>query len=424
MSLAASMASVAPRPDEELGFWLRPGVLFWLAIAAGLAIRVYLVVFTHGTYDVGIWEGHAAGIQEHGLTAYYRANTWMNHPPFIAVVVSWLWKLGQAIDVPFRILLRAPFALLDAGTALLLLCAFRDSRYRFALAAGYWLHPLSLIFSAYHGNTDSAIAFLLLLSVLSLQQRRIVLAAAALGLSLWIKLPALLVAPAFVFFLPRWRERLTFLLVAGGVGLSTYLPALAVDPAAVIQGVLGYRGQMLQTPSGIPIWGMHVFLPWLAYLPDRTRFVDVPIQLVLDRNVWFTVVPVVLFAYLRRAARSGPELGRTVAGSYAMLYGFSIYWAFQYFTWSVPFWFFCRARFAVPASLLAGGYVYALYAFVCGDPWLLGAWDFRGRAEWPAALVGTRSLAVLFFFFSALGFLAQALAAELRARRASRPPEA
>jgi hypothetical protein len=33
------------------------------------------------------------------------------------------------------------------------------SRYRFVAAASYWLNPLSITFSAYHGNTDSAVGF-------------------------------------------------------------------------------------------------------------------------------------------------------------------------------------------------------------------------------------------------------------------------
>ena len=63
-------------------------------------------------------------------------------------------------------LLRAPFAGLDLGTALLLLRLFRDSPFRYAVFAAYWVHPLALIFSAYHGNTDPAIAFFVLLAVL------------------------------------------------------------------------------------------------------------------------------------------------------------------------------------------------------------------------------------------------------------------
>jgi hypothetical protein len=91
------------------------------------------------------------------------------------------------------------------------------------------------------------------------------------------------------------------------------------------------------------------------------------------------------------------------------LYGFSSYWAFQYFAWSVPFWFFTRRWFSVPAAILAGGYIYSLYWFVCGNPWLLGRWDFIGHSLWPEIVIAFRNLTFLFFFISACIFLLDAV---------------
>lgn len=183
-------------------FWFRPGVWFWAAVFIGLVIRIYLVAFTQGTYDVGIWQAHAAGVHKEGLIGYYHQNVEMNHPPFIAVIVSWLWSIALSNSIAFRILLRAPFALLDGCTALLLLRVLRESRYCFVVTACYWLHPLSIIFSAYHGNTDSSVAFFLMLCFYLLSRQKIICAGAALGISLWVKLPGVLALPAFLFFLP------------------------------------------------------------------------------------------------------------------------------------------------------------------------------------------------------------------------------
>jgi DNA gyrase subunit A len=30
-----------------------------------------------------------------------------------------------------------------------------------------------------------------------------------------------------------------------------------------------------------------------------------------------------------------------------------------------------------------GGYIYGVYAFYCGNPWLLGVWDHAAHAAWP-----------------------------------------
>src|SRR5437899_707159 len=175
----------------EIGdrWYSRPGIWFWIVIALGAALRFYLVVFTDGTQDVAIWERHARDVRDHGLIGYYHGDASANHPPFISEVESLLLRASDATGIPFRIFLRAPFALLDAATAFLLFSLLGACPWRFVAAALYWLSPLSIIFSAYHGNTDSAVAFFLLLCVWFLSKEKVPGAAVALGVSLWIKLP-------------------------------------------------------------------------------------------------------------------------------------------------------------------------------------------------------------------------------------------
>lgn len=400
------IASVAPKSDEQLGPWLCPGKWFWAAVVVGLVIRLYLVLFTEGTYDVGIWQMHIAGIQKLGLIGYYHANVDMNHPPFISIVLSLFWKICELSGISFRVFMRLPFALLDAVTAVLLLFSFRESRNRFVIMVCYWLNPLAIIFSAYHGNTDSSIAFFLILCFYLLSKDKSIWAGVVMGLSLWIKLPGILAIPAFLFFLPDWRRRMRFLLTVGIVGISTYLPTLLVDPAIVFKNILGYSSRITHTTGGIPVWGTRIFFPRFQCLSLQwQRRIHQPIQFYLDHNSLSCIVPIVFFSWLRRSKRTAKDLGFTIAGVYTILYGFSNFWSFQYFAWSLPFWFFARRRFLIPATLLATGYIYALYWFLCGNPWLLGIWNFVGHPFWPKFIELPRNFAVLFFFLSALGFL-------------------
>src|SRR5260221_14294724 len=188
--------------DEPTRWYSRSGNWFWVVIALGLAVRFYLVIFTEGTQDVAIWERHARDVCDRGLIAYYHGDPSANHPPFITEVESLLLRVSDTAGIPYRILLRAPFALLDLGTTFLLLLLFGECRWRFVVAAAYWLNPLSIIFSAYHGNTDSAVAFVLVLCVWLLSMDKLLAAAVALGVSLWIKLPTVLAIPALVLFIP------------------------------------------------------------------------------------------------------------------------------------------------------------------------------------------------------------------------------
>lgn len=373
---------------------------FWIVLILGFFFRIYLVVFTEGTYDVRIWQHHASGVTNIGLIGYYHANPEMNHPPFISMCLSWLLHFSLFTGIPFRILLRAPFAAFDIGTTLLLLNAYRTSRFRLVIAACYWLYPLTMIYSAYHGNTDSAIAFFLVLCCLLLSRSEPLWTAAALGVSLWMKLPSILALPVFFFVIRRWQTRLLFLLIVGLVGISTYIPALLLDPNIVIRNVFGYQGQLIQTISGLPVWGAaRILLSYLQGSPSQwQQLLFQSLLFYLKNNLWFCLVPILLFSFLRRSHNTFPGITLTLFGVYSILYGFSNYWSFQYFAWSLPFWFCVPLLFALPSTLIAGLYIYGLYWLLCGNPFLYGLWDFTGHLYWPVTIIFFRDLCAFFFF--------------------------
>jgi hypothetical protein len=103
------------------------------------------------------------GVNEMGLLNYYHANPNANHPPLTFLFASSIYRFAVFSGIPFPVLLRAPFACFDAGTTFLLFKLLRPGRWRFVLTAAYWINPLAVLLSAYHGNTDSAVAFFILL---------------------------------------------------------------------------------------------------------------------------------------------------------------------------------------------------------------------------------------------------------------------
>jgi hypothetical protein len=398
-------------------FLERPGLWLWFLIAAGVVLRALLVVFTQGTYDALIWKALAEGIHTHGLLEQYRLSAALNHPPLAAWIATRLLDLSVATGIPFRILFRAPTALVDLGSAALLCRILRGNRYRWVVTGLYAVHPVALIFSAYHGNTDSVIAFFLLLCVWSASAGRPVVTGCLLGVSLWIKLPGILAAPALGFVFPRWRDRLAFgaaLLVTGAL---TYVPLLVVDPEIVFRRVLSYQGLIILTSAGVRIWGLQNFLYLTGALPDAWQErIAAAVEWWLGHSTLVVLVPLVIFAWLRRRKREALEVGATLAGCYAIVYALSNFWSFQYLAWSVPLWFLAGGAFAFGATVTAGAYVYAVYAFVCESPFLLGAWDFNGHPQWPWYLELMRDCAVLFFAAASLVFLWRAVRDEWRSR--------
>src|SRR5947207_4055011 len=158
-------ASVATASNPPLPSFLKHKSAFWTAILIGAAMRDYYVAFPNGTGDMDDWEDHAQQVHDRGLIGYYHANSFANHPPFISKVGALILQIATVTHIPFRILFRAPFALLDAGNALLLFSLLPANRWRFLATACYWLSPTAILISAYHGNPDTAAAFFLLLAV-------------------------------------------------------------------------------------------------------------------------------------------------------------------------------------------------------------------------------------------------------------------
>jgi hypothetical protein len=396
-------------------FLQTPGTWFWAVVSMGVVLRAYLVLFTQGTYDVDIWLGHAQGVIDKGLVGQYRASAMLNHPPLACWVAALLARISGWTGLPFRILMRAPLALADIGTAFLLGHALRTSRYRWVATALYAINPLAIILSAYHGNTDCLIALLLLACAAQVARDRPTAAGAALAASLWIKLPGLLIAPALALAFPRWRDRLRFAATAAAVGVLPYLPVLFADPAILFLRVFGYSGQIIQTTAGVRVWGWQNFLAPLWKLPPAWQpAIDSLLTYLYEHNTLLLAIPLAALAWMRRGRQDITSLGYTIAGSFAIVYAISNNWSFQYLAWSIPFWFLTGWGFAAAATALPGGYIYALYAFECGNPFLLGPWDFVGHPLWPWYPLVLRDFSTLFFMISAAVFL-------IRAGRVERP---
>ena len=385
-----------PPPDRPSRLE-RPGAWFWLALALGAALRVWLVAATEGTFDVAIKAVHAHNVASYGVLGAYARSEILNHPPLMARAFAALAWLAEWSGVPFRVWLRAPFAALDLGTALLLLRVLRPWRWRFAAAAAYWLHPLALLFSSYHGNTDSAVAFLVLLSMSATVAGRPATAGAALGLGLSVKLPALVAAPGLCLAFAAWRERALFAAAALLVGALGALPELAQDPALLYRRIAAYPGTGVVTPRGVAVWGI-----WYALRLGGTPLAEAA----RAWNPLLCIAPIAALAWLRRGRRDPRALGTTLCASYALLYATTSYFAFQYLAWSLPFWFFLDARVAAAATGLLAAYVWGVYALFTGSPVLIGRWDFVRHAPWPPLLGWLRDASVAACFLVGWGTFA------------------
>jgi hypothetical protein len=272
------------------------------------------------------------------------------------------------------------------------------------------LSPAAIIISAYHGNTDTAVPFLILLSIWLATKERTLSSGAVFGTTLWVKLPGILALPALLALFRRWQTRIVFLLAAAIAAVITYVPSLIQDWQIVWTNVFGYRGLILQTSGGIPLWGPSVLLfSIVAPIQSWPDKVIRPALFILENSWLIAFIAILILTWFRKDRHSAAQVCATIGMAYAILFGLSDNWAFQYFAWGLPFWFFLRWWFAIPAVFLTSAYLYSLHWLFCGNGWLRGAWDFAAHPTLPFVVLSLRNLSVIFFLISACVFLVTAI---------------
>ena len=399
-----------------------PGPWVFLALAVGALPRIFWIFFSEGTADAIVWEALVQDVRERGMIAVYRGGDHiLNHPPMAVWLASQLDFAGQRLGVPFSVSFRAPLLAVDLATFAAILWLFKaanDERWqraRWAIACFWWLSPLAMIFSSFHGNTDSMVALGLVLAAGAVAHQRYGLAGLMVGLGLWIKIPGVLAAPLLWMAVPDSNGRIKMGASAIFVALLGYLPWLVVDARTVIESVFFYPGLRIQTTQGMPIWGLERFAPDWREIPIEWRS-EYRAWMIgwLRSNRLICLIPIGLLAFVRRGQDDALKLASGIAGTYAILYGFSNLWGFQYLAWSAPFWLALGVRWGVIATLLTTAYVYGLYAWLC-DSWLLtGPWNFATQPDWPLSLRAARDACILFFAGTALWQIGIALNEERR----------
>lgn len=378
---------------------------FYMAIFMSVVVRIYLAVFTDGTYDIGIWEKHAVGITRFGLTDYYAMTlgevTTFNHPPIAGKLVTALYNLGIHAGIPFKVIFRLLVASTDYLTAYYLFKLTGPGENRYFYVAAYLLNPLTFIFSAYHGNTDPLLGFFILLSLFLLDRKKLFAAGVALGIGVWIKWIILLVLPLVIFSIRGYKAKgsyLSALVMTTSVGYSWYL---IHAPDVILKSVFAYGGQQIQTTGGIPIWGNMIPLRWFL-----SRFAssgsEAYLWRILDCNSIIVAGSIVAYSWLQRGRASGKEACRTVGEVFIIFYAVTNFWSFQYLAWSAPFLVFLPTPLFAATAVSLSAFIYSLYSLVCNSLFLRGAWNFVDYPYLSPAVLFFRNAAIAVVLASAL----------------------
>lgn len=410
---------------RTLDFVKRNGMWFKVVLIISILVRLYLAIFTEGTYDIDIWGRHIAGINKTGLIGYYNAtygnDGLNNHPPAISSFMVWISYAGGLLHTPFKIIFRLFFTSLDFVIAFYILKILINNPYKYLLTSLYLLSPVTFILSAYHGNTDSSIGLFILAAVYYLSRKKYMLSGFILGLGSWVKWIVFLPAPALFFVIPGIKHRARFVIATAGAFLLGHFPVLLKDPNALINNVAKYGGQMIQTTAGIPVWGNRIFYP--DFVLFYSKFFNFPtLELFQKWLYWYLgynsvliFIVIVAYSWLQRHRRDGIGIGRTVAEVFCILFAITNFWSFQYFAWAAPFWVFLGPVLFLALAFFTSGYIWLLYSFVCGSYLLLGRWDFIGHPYLPAPVLFFRNASILLFVTCSIYFFCSAFSKNINA---------
>ena len=342
-------------------------VLFVAVAATVFFVKCYSALVTVGSGDMPLWERFLASIREYGaISTYYSGGLYVsphgnyinpfNHPPFIAHFLRFVGGLADLTGLPFRFWFRLITSVADIGSALILYRLLRISDLFHPVAfLLYLLAPATLIISGYHGNTDTLMIFFLLLAIYATQTGRAAwICGLAFGMALNIKLVPIAVAPAFIFFLPDWRKRVEFVVVAGLIFFVGSLPYIIQDPLVIYRKVFGYRSVAAR-------WGITRFLAGFADIPGFVSFFNAFVR--LGNYVLLAAFAAFSIQMNRRVPK--PPLYVQVGTIMFLFMSFTLGYGHNYLAWLDPF-----AALVIPIALLyysASGTLLVLMYFINDD---------------------------------------------------------
>ncbi len=217
----------------------------FLITAAGLVLRILPAYLFYGTFDVHAWEQYSTywpdKISPYDDTGRYP------YSPVWFWIISLCAAAARALHLPFSFVIKWPLMAADLGILWLLAVGLRRSgeHPRTALWAGtaYFLNPVSILISGYHGQFDNISLFFSLLAwqtyVFQSQAKR-VWSALWLSIAVAVKHFNILLIPLFFFSEKARFRKALFLCGPPALFLSLILPHCLLSGAEVFR-VFGYN---------------------------------------------------------------------------------------------------------------------------------------------------------------------------------------
>jgi hypothetical protein len=340
-----------------------------VAVLGTTTLKLWISAHTLGQEDVLIWRWFSDRVNEVGAIHVYQYIPF-NHPPLDPWLLMAMSHGSEWISFPF--LVRAPAALCDAVTILLVfhILRRRTTIRRAALSALLLaVSPILIVESGFQGNWDALFLCSLIscLYFLTIRQNP-KLAGLIFGLGISIKILPIVALPALLVY--SWRRSASSFVgfIWGGavVFLSLWLPVLIVHPRAFVTHVLGYSGA--NSPRQ---WGWVQFAKWF----DVGGHV---LELLINPGRFLLVV-VCAFVGALIVWRNEKLVFEAVGTSLILLLITLPAWGPQYLVWPIAFGYLISPLLSSVYQFCASVFVLVIFSRWTGAP----PWDWFAAATKP-----------------------------------------
>ncbi|MCX5687091.1 MAG: glycosyltransferase family 39 protein, partial [Candidatus Omnitrophica bacterium] len=207
---------------------------FLIVFAAALFVlilKLLLSYVVYGTNDVTYWKFFSDVIAQHGTFKIYSLVKIYNHPPLMSWVLKFIRYITLKSGLSFQFVFRLMPIIADFLSIFViwnLLSALRV-KTRTLLCVICSINPINFLISGFHGNTDSVFIFFIFLAIYFIKNKQIFYSGLCYGLSLCIKIVAIILLPVFFFYFRTRKEKAIFIAFSAIIPLLVFLPYLLSD---------------------------------------------------------------------------------------------------------------------------------------------------------------------------------------------------
>jgi uncharacterized membrane protein len=366
-----------------------------IAVLAAVA-KLYCALTTTGTMDVICFREFGHYISDHDVIAIYKWTPMFNHTPLVGTVASLIYDLTSSRIGWFPFCIRLPGIIADFASVLALLWLRRRvGRPNWWALGLFAASPVALMISGFHGNVDSILALLLLLTALACVAGEPALCGLFLGLACQVKILPLMVSPIFFFYWWHRGQTRRFFTIASATILLGWAWPLITIPTVFLHNVLDYN-------SIWGTWGVSALLR-LSGAPGMSGVRMGPTGFWISEVLKLVVVAGVFVLAWRRRRGEPLSIFTTLSLAFLVFFVFAPGFCVEYLIWFAPFLILQSEHWYAVITAASSVALFVFYNVVSGGmPWDKGFEAVRTVPQWApwlllpwlamtACLIATRS---------------------------------